>query len=33
MFVEKLRDEKKFASLAELRDEIAHDIQQAQLAF
>jgi len=33
MFVEKLRDEKKFASLAELRQEIARDIQQAQLAF
>jgi len=33
MFVEKLRDEKKFASLAELREEIARDIQQAQLAF
>jgi len=33
MFVEKLRDEKKFASLAELREEIARDIQQAQAAF
>ena len=33
MFVEKLRDEKKFTSLAELRQEIARDIQQAQLAF
>ncbi|HTL18655.1 MAG TPA: riboflavin kinase, partial [Patescibacteria group bacterium] len=32
-FVEKLRDEKKFPSLSELRDQIARDIQQAQLKF
>jgi riboflavin kinase / FMN adenylyltransferase len=32
-FVEKLRDEKKFPSLAELRDQIARDIAEAQLRF
>ena len=32
-FVEKLREEKKFASLAELRDQIARDIQNAQSKF
>jgi len=32
-FVEKLRDEKKFPSLSELRDQIARDIQEAELRF
>jgi len=32
-FVEKLRDEKKFSSLRELRDQIARDILDAQLQF
>jgi len=32
-FVEKLRDETKFASLAELRDQIARDVHQAQARF
>jgi riboflavin kinase/FMN adenylyltransferase len=32
-FVDKLRDEKRFPSLAELRDQIARDIQEAQLRF
>jgi riboflavin kinase / FMN adenylyltransferase len=33
IFVEKLREEKKFGSLAELRDQIARDILDAQLRF
>ena len=33
VFVEKLRDEKKFPSLAELRDQIGRDILDAQLRF
>ncbi len=33
IFVEKVRDEKKFPSLKELRDQIALDILQAQLRF
>lgn len=33
IFVEKLRDERKFPSLAELRDQIARDILEAQLRF
>ena len=33
VFVEKLRDEKKFPSLAELRDQIGRDILEAQLRF
>ena len=32
-FVEKLRDERKFASLKELRDQIARDILDAQMRF
>jgi len=32
-FVEKLRDERKFDSLTALRDQIARDIQEAQLLF
>ena len=32
-FVEKLRDERKFNSLAELRDQIARDILEAQMRF
>jgi riboflavin kinase/FMN adenylyltransferase len=32
-FVEKLRDERKFPSLAELQEQIARDIQEAQLRF
>src|SRR5438552_1052180 len=32
-FVEKLREEKKLGSLTELRDQIARDIQEAQLRF
>jgi riboflavin kinase / FMN adenylyltransferase len=32
-FVEKLRDEKKFASVAELKEQIARDIAQAQARF
>ena len=31
--VDKLRDEKKFPSLTKLRDQIAHDILEAQLRF
>jgi riboflavin kinase/FMN adenylyltransferase len=33
VFVEKLRDERKFASLAELREQIARDIVDAQTKF
>jgi len=33
VFVEKLRDEKKFGSLAELREQIARDINKAQSRF
>jgi riboflavin kinase/FMN adenylyltransferase len=33
LFVERLREEKKFGSLAELRDQIARDILDAQLRF
>jgi len=33
IFVEKLREEKKFGSLAELRDQIARDILDAQMRF
>lgn len=33
IFVDKLRDEKKFASLADLRDQIARDIVEAQFRF
>ena len=33
LFVERLREEKKFGSLAELRDQIARDILAAQLRF
>ncbi len=33
VFVEKLRPEKKFASLAELREQIARDILDAQMRF
>jgi hypothetical protein len=33
IFGEKLRDEKKFASLTDLRDQIARDILEAQLRF
>jgi len=32
-FVEKLRDERKFPSVSELRDQIAQDILSAQLRF
>jgi riboflavin kinase/FMN adenylyltransferase len=32
-FVEKMREEKKFGSLAELRTQIERDIQEAQLRF
>jgi riboflavin kinase/FMN adenylyltransferase len=32
-FVEKLREEKKFGSLAELREQIAKDILEAQMRF
>ena len=33
VFIEKLREEKKFGSLAELRDQIARDILDAQMRF
>lgn len=33
VLVDKLRDEKKFSSLAALRDQITRDVQQAQLCF
>ena len=33
VFVEKLRGEKQFASLKELREQIAHDILDAQMRF
>jgi FAD synthase len=33
VFVEKLRTEKKFPSLADLRNQIARDILDAQLKF
>ena len=32
-FVEKLRDEKKFGSLTDLREQIGHDIQEARVRF
>jgi len=33
VFVEKLRDEKKFSSLDELREQIARDIREAKSRF
>jgi riboflavin kinase/FMN adenylyltransferase len=33
LFVDRLRGEQKFGSLRDLRDQIAHDILQAQLRF
>ena len=33
VFVEQLRDEKKFASLSELRHQIARDVLDAQMRF